>query len=698
MPRTREPGAGALARRCGPKPWEERILQALAEGRFRLWSQEIRGLANGATPGHCAEVLLRLEENGGIVSAAVSVPAAEAHGLMPALDRWVIEAALGWLAERPGASTHLSINLSGQSVAAGRLLDPGVGGGDPPDRPAPGLEDRRRVGRGRGDDRGPARDGRGVRPRLRRRASPAAGRRLRPALLACKSYESPCTAYNRGVGSELPGSGQVPPLRARSGTFRKNGASGSICAGGARESVMTAARQLEDLAAFVARASLEDLSALTRQQLKIRILDSVGCALGALGAEPIRILRRHLADFGGAPTATLIGGGSTAPDRAAFYNSALVRYLDFNDSYVAPGETCHPSDNLGAVLAAAEDAGASGGELLTALALAYQVQCRLSDEAPVRARGFDHTVQGQYAAAAAVARALRLDRAAIANSIAISATAHNALRVTRTGELSHWKGLAYAETCFTATHAAYLARRGITGPPAVFEGNKGFMESIAGEFTIDWSAEDLERVRRTIVKRYNAEIHSQSTLEAVLELRAERRLDPAAVEAVEINTFGVAYHIIGGGEEGDKTVVRRKEEADHSLPYLVAVALLDGQVLPEQFRQERIEAEDVQSLLRRVTVREDPAFSRRFPEAMPCDVRIRLAGGEVLERHKEDYEGFHTRPMPWEAVEEKFHRLAAAGTGHTLRRRIVAAVAGLEELPVTELMDLLARAGSAAGP
>ncbi|HVR30060.1 MAG TPA: MmgE/PrpD family protein [Thermoanaerobaculia bacterium] len=449
---------------------------------------------------------------------------------------------------------------------------------------------------------------------------------------------------------------------------------------------------LTQLAAFVARASYDWLSREAREQLTIRVLDSLGCAVGALSAEPIRALRAHLDDFGGAARATLVGGGRSAPDRAAFYNGALVRYLDFNDSYLAPGETCHPSDNLGAVLAAAEDAGASGRDLLTALAVAYQVQCRLSDQAPVRDRGFDHTVQGQYAAAAGVAKALGLDPPEIANAISISATAHNALRVTRTGELSHWKGLAYAETCFTATHSAYLARRGITGPPEVFEGNKGFMHSIAGEFSLDWSSEDLERVRRTILKRYNAEVHSQSTLEAVLELRAQHAIDPAAIERIEIDTFDVAFHIIGGGEEGDKTVVRSKEEADHSLHYMVAVALLDGQVLPEQYRQERIDSDDVQRLLRKVWVRERADLSAAFPDAMRCAVRIQLRSGEVLAREKVDYEGFHARPMSWATVEEKFHRLAAGHAGDGIRREMVDAVRRLEEIEVSELTSLLARA------
>ena len=153
----------------------------------------------------------------------------------------------------------------------------------------------------------------------------------------------------------------------------------------------------EELAGFVAHARFEDLSDHALAELKVRVLDALGCALGALGVEPVAGIREQIDDFGGNPQASLIGGGRTAPDRAALHNGALVRYLDFNDSYLAPGETCHPSDNLAPVLAAAQYAGASGRDLLAALAVAYQVQCRLSDVAPVRASGFDHTTQGAYA-------------------------------------------------------------------------------------------------------------------------------------------------------------------------------------------------------------------------------------------------------------------------------------------------------------
>lgn len=262
------------------------------------------------------------------------------------------------------------------------------------------------------------------------------------------------------------------------------------------------------------------------------------------------------------------------------------------------------------------------------------MQCRLSDLAPVRAKGFDHTTQGAYGVAAGVSRALGLDADRTANAVAIAGTALNALRVTRTGALSHWKGLAFPFTSYGATAVAFLAMRGIAGPPEVFEGTKGFMDAIAGPFEIDWSKESLEAITQTVLKRYNAEVHSQSALEGILELRDEHGFSGEEVEAIELETFDVAFDVIGGGEEGDKTTVRTKEEADHSLPCLLAVAVLDGGVMPEQYRPERISRGDVQSLLRKVSVREDPELSERFPAEMPARLTVRLRDGRELHTEK----------------------------------------------------------------
>lgn len=447
----------------------------------------------------------------------------------------------------------------------------------------------------------------------------------------------------------------------------------------------------ERMARFATSASWEELSRDARSAISRLLIDSIGCASGALGAAPMRSLRDHVIDFGGDPISSMIGGGKTAPDRAALVDGALIRYLDFNDSYLAPGETCHPSDCLGALLAAGDYANASGRDLAAAMAVSYQIQCRLSDLAPVRERGFDHTTHLAYSVAAAVSRLLGLSAAETANAIAIAGAAGVNLRVTRTGALSNWKGMAAPNASAAALHATFLAARGLTGPPEVFEGNKGFMHSASKRFEIDWESEPLDRVGSVALKRFNAEVHSQSALEAAIELRDEHMFAGDQVEKVEVEIFDVAHRIIGGGEEGDKTRVATKEEADHSLQYMVAVALIDGQVLPRQYEPSRIVSKDVQRLLRRVEVRPAVDLSARFPAEHPCRIAVTLADGRILRRSKTDYEGYPTRPMSEETLMSKFDSLTDDRLEDAMKDEILGAVASLEEIGVRDLTGLLER-------
>jgi len=445
---------------------------------------------------------------------------------------------------------------------------------------------------------------------------------------------------------------------------------------------------VEELANWVTQLQWTDLSKEAVSSLKGRLLDSIGVAIGALDKKTIKDIRQMTNDLGGNPLVTLIGGGKTTPDYATFYNGAAIRYLDYNDSFLAKEETCHPSDNIAPVLTMAEYKNISGKDFLLALGVAYQVQTRLSEVAPVRKHGFDHTVQGAYGAAAGASKALGLDSQGISNAIAISGTTQNALRVTRTGALSNWKGLAYPNTAMGAVHATLLASYGITGPYEIFEGNKGFMDSISGCFSIDWASETLERVNQTIIKKYNAEIHSQSSIEAILELKQKENIAVQDIKHIRLHTFDVAYNIIGGGEEGEKKTITTKEEADHSLPYMLAVAFLDGQVMPEQYEASRIIQEDVQNLLQKVDVQVSDKYSDRFPQEMVCRIEIETTNGTIFSVEKKDYEGFTTNPASWEVLLKKYYYLTK-NIDKQLAEKIATTIQRIDELNVTDLTILL---------
>ncbi len=447
---------------------------------------------------------------------------------------------------------------------------------------------------------------------------------------------------------------------------------------------------VEELAEFVASRTFNDLAQSTVKALKIRILDSLACAIGALDAPTALSLKKVQSDFGGAPRCTMISGGKTEPEGATLYNGALVRYLDFNDSFLAKNETCHPSDNFAPILASSEYVDGTGRDLLVSLAIAYQVQCRLSEVAPVRAKGFDHTVQGEYGVSAGASRALGLDSEKTANAISISGTALNALRVTRTGKLSNWKGLAFPFMASGAVKATFLAKEGITGPLEVFEGNKGFMDSIAGQFKIDWSKEGLDLVEKTIIKSYNAEVHSQSSIACMMKLRNRQGLTSDDVDNIEVRIFDVAYHIIGGGEEGEKKEsIETKEQADHSLPYILAVALLDGKVMPEEYESERINSKDVQELLKKIHVIPDKEFSSKFPAQMPVEITAHTKSGKTLVESSFDYDGFTSHPFTWNEAVNKFNALTLGYVEEDVRAEIQKVVASFDERPVGELTMLL---------
>jgi 2-methylcitrate dehydratase len=222
----------------------------------------------------------------------------------------------------------------------------------------------------------------------------------------------------------------------------------------------------------------------------------------------------------------------------------------------------------------------------------------------------------------------------------------------------------------------------------VFEGNKGFMDSIAGPFEIDWSKENLERVTDTIIKKYNAEIHSQSSIEGILEIRNNQQIAAQDIKQIRLSTFDVAYNIIGGGEEGEKKTIKTKEEADHSLPYMLAVAFLDGQVMPEQYETNRINSDDVQQLLQKVDVQVSDEYSNRFPQEMACRIEIETNDGTIFSVEKQDYEGFTTNPASWDVLLKKYYYLTQ-NIDKQLADKIATTIQHIDEIEIIELTSLL---------
>jgi 2-methylcitrate dehydratase len=442
-------------------------------------------------------------------------------------------------------------------------------------------------------------------------------------------------------------------------------------------------------------------------QLKRHLLDSLGSLVFSLRQPTPAKLQRQIRQAAEGGPCAVPGLGWVAFDRAAQWLTALIRYPDFMDNFLGKEATCHPSDNIGGLLAAGLIQGSSGGEFLTAMAVAYQIECRLIEVFPVMKHGFDHTVLLAQSQTAGMGRVLGLGESELAHALGIVGSSFLSLASGRASPTTEWKGFASALSALGCANSVMLAAQGLTGPKSVFEGPAGYEKALKMKLDYDWAGERFDLIPRCILKRYNGEVHSQSVIEAVLALRAEHEIAPASIEAVDLSVFHTCFEIIGGGEYGDRTQVESKEQADHSLPYLVAVALLDGDIYPEQFALERIGRSDVQQLLKKVHVSTvlpshapdvvheqlDP-LTRKYPDAMPVKATITLRDGTKLHRRQNDYPGFHTRPQGWDEVERKFNRLAGSVLGGEDRAQLIACVRTLENRSVGELMEIVGRAAA----
>jgi 2-methylcitrate dehydratase len=309
--------------------------------------------------------------------------------------------------------------------------------------------------------------------------------------------------------------------------------------------------------------------------------------------------------------------------------------------------------------------------------------------------GFDLTTPLTYSLGAGLSKALGLDEARTAAAVAICGAGGIPLLVVRTTPISQWKGLNSSQVAFECVQGVFLASRGVTGPKYVIEGPNGLAQLLGESIHVAWDRQQLDCFDRLSLKSYNSAVPTESAIFCMLELCKDHPFDPADVVGIEAEVDQNAYDFTGGGKFGPKTDVHTKEDADHSLPYLLAVAALDGDVQPAQFEPERINRPDVQTLLRRVQVRPDDRFTARYPGEVGSRVTVRLEDGRSYHHEVTDYPGFPTRPFTWEQIGAKFDKLVGDRADPTLRKEIKAAVASLESIQVKDLMQLLCRVKAA---
>jgi 2-methylcitrate dehydratase len=442
---------------------------------------------------------------------------------------------------------------------------------------------------------------------------------------------------------------------------------------------MTTAPLARRLAEYACRLRFEDLPAAVAHEVKRRFIDSIATACGAMDAEAFQIARRCAGRFRSDPAASLFGGGQSSVEWATFVNGLLIRYLDYNDTYLSL-EPAHPSDNLAPVLSMGEWTGKGGKDLIVAATLAYEIQCRLCDAASLRKHGVDHVTYGALSSCAAACKLLGLDAVKTTHALGIAGVCNVALRQTRAGELSMWKGCAFANAARNGVFAALLASEGLTGPAPIFEGELGLMNLVTREsfdLPILGGAGNPFMIAQTYIKFWPAEYHSQSAIDAALQLRSEVG-DVRNVASIEIDTFNAAVDIIG--KDPEKWRPKTRETADHSLPYCTAVALMDGDVTEAQFEPERFTDRILLELVAKVKLNRDPELNKRYPHGIPNRLRIKMTDGRVLVREVEFPRGHAQNPMTDTEVEQKFRRLVEPRYGKQRADRILGVCWDLENL------------------
>jgi 2-methylcitrate dehydratase len=449
----------------------------------------------------------------------------------------------------------------------------------------------------------------------------------------------------------------------------------------------------ERLAAYACGLEFSDLDPVTVRETRRRTVDAFGCALGAYREDPVRIARRASLPYEGAGASTILGTAErTTPDVAAFVNGLMVRYFDFNDTYLSK-EPAHPSDNIAAALAVAESVGASGSDLVLATALAYEVQCRLCDSADIRHRGWDHVCYGLVSAALAAAKLMGLDERKAAQAVNISLSAHIAMRQVRAGELSMWKGASFANAARNAVFAARLAKEGMTGPSPVFEGEMGFFHQVSGPFDLDVSRFGRGgrgfKVPETYIKFYPAEYHAQTAVQAAIELSGS--VGPMEeVEEVRISTHEAGYTILG--KDREKWAPTTKETADHSLPFMVGSALMRGKLENSSYSPEGLTDPNLKALLERVRVHEDAALTALYPaNGMPNRVEVFTRDGRNYSREHAVPKGHPLNPMTDDEVELKFRGLTATCMSQTEQDELLDALWEVDSLPEARALLELSR-------
>lgn len=450
----------------------------------------------------------------------------------------------------------------------------------------------------------------------------------------------------------------------------------------------------QQIAAWAAKATFDDLSPEAVTAAKTILYDSLGCALGGSKTHDVGIMRGYLEEKGGAGEATVIGTGGKLPaSEAALLNALMVRALDYNDIYWKQ-DPSHPSDIIPGPFALGERFGKSGKDLLLAIAVGHEVEMRLCEAGfpGIRERKWHHATLTAFAAPVAAGVMLGLNADQIAHAIGISGSRHATFGAITAGHLTMMKNTADPMATQSGVIAAELASRGYEGPEHVIEGKEGLFQA----YGPDWKGEILTeglgeswRIPQCGLKAFPTEALTHAPLTAVIELVTEHDLKPEEIESIRIKTIGRAADILSDPSKYDP---RTRESADHSLPYCVAVGVVDRAVVPSSFTEEKIFDPTIRAQLKKLKVVAEPSYEAMFPAKQPNEVTITTTDGREHVKYVEFPMGDPRHPIPEAGLDAKFNSLADGVLTEERRAEVKRMVFGLEKVEdLGELARLLVR-------
>lgn len=460
----------------------------------------------------------------------------------------------------------------------------------------------------------------------------------------------------------------------------------------------------KDIAEWAAGLRFEHLSPEAVQSAKLFLYDSLGCALGGSQQEDVHHALEHYRAMGGKPDCTcFVSGFKTNPVDAAFLNALMIRAMDYNDIYWKQ-DPSHPSDIIPAATSICELKGLSGKELIVGIIIAYEIEMRLCEAGfpGIREYGWHHATLTAFTSPVAAGRMLGLTPDQIQQAIGISASRAASLGAVTAGKLTNMKNTVDPWSTRVGVESALWAQRGYTGPEHIFDGKEGlfhvFGHSVVKGEHARWDEKilvgdlpktpgDHYRIVDCGMKSFPIEALSHAPLTAMMKCVQEHGIKPDDVTEIKVEVIARAADILG---DPAKYRPKSKETADHSLPYSLAVGLVDGMVTPKQFKQARIDDPALPAVMDKVKVVANEEFEKLFPEYQPSRVTLTLKNGESFDKRVDVPKGDPRDPMTEEEIAVKFNALGEDVVGRTKCDELrVVAMAVEKEADLKRLFGLM---------